>query len=344
MERMSHDPTPQLIEAYLSTQVGGSVRVSGLKRFPVGFSWATYALDLQAGQDVVLPASTLILRMGPADALYAPYSSVRQFQLLSALARSRVPTPRVYWQSDDSDILGAPFFFCERVTGRAPLPSVGAPDDPVPVHRESLGAQFVGALADLHRFDWQEAPELASWERGVTPENTARLQVELCEADYVRWATRPQPAVLWALHWLRRNAPRAQRLGIVHGDYRIGNFLFEDGRISAVLDWESAHIGDPHEDLAWAALPQFGGGTGLVCRLMDREAFLTSYERTSGYQVDRAAVRYYTVMSLLKLAQVYQASAHTFERAGASDVRMGAMATQIAQALRQMQKDIEAAE
>jgi aminoglycoside phosphotransferase (APT) family kinase protein len=330
------------IEAYLSTQVSAPVHVRTLKRFPVGFSWATYAVDAQAAPAVPLPAATMILRMGPDDALYAPYSSVRQFQLLSALARSRVPTPHVYWHSDDRSILGAPFFFCECVGGRAALPSAGAPDDPVPSHRDSMASQFVSALADLHDFNWLGAPELSDWERGLTVENTALRQVEVCEQDYARWATRPQPAMLWALHWLRRNAPRARRLSIVHADYRIGNFLFEDGRISAVLDWESAHIGDPHEDLSWAALPQFAGGTGMVCRLMPQAPFLALYQRLSGHAIDSVAFRYYTVMSLLKLALVYLASAHTFERTGASDVRMGAMATQAAQTLRQMQKDIEA--
>ncbi|WP_213956836.1 phosphotransferase family protein [Variovorax sp. dw_954] len=339
---MKDDALCKRIEAYLSAQVRAPVRASGLKRFPVGFSWATYAVEVEADPVAALPAASMILRMGPDDALYSPYSAVPQHQLLTALARSSVPTPRVYWHSDDRRILGAPFFFCERVGGRAPLPSVGAPDDPVPGHRETMAAQFVGALADLHGFGWQSAPELGEWGRGLTPENTALRQVEVCEQDYERWATRPQPAMLWAMHWLRRTAPRAQRLAIVHADYRIGNFLFDGGRITAVLDWESAHLGDPHEDLAWATLPQFGGGTGLVCRLMDLKSFLALYERLSGHCVDLAALRYYTVMSLLKLAQVYLASAHTFERPGASDVRMGAMATQAAQTLRQMQKNIEA--
>ena len=330
------------VEAYLTQRAGGPVHVSALKRFPVGFSWATFGVDVEAGPGAQVPAATMILRMGPDDALYAPYSARPQFQLLSALERSPVPTPRVYWHSDDHAILGAPFFFCERVEGRAPLPSVGAPDDPVPQFRESIARQFVGALADLHRFDWRSAPELADWSTGITAENTALKQVEVCEHDYRRWATRPQPAMLWALHWLRRNAPRAQSLGIVHADYRIGNFLFQSGSITSILDWESAHIGDPHEDLGWAVLPQFGGGTGLVCRLLEQDDFLRLYERLSGRTVDRAVMRYYTVMSLLKLALVYLASAHTFERAGASDVRMGAMATQAAQTLRQMQRDIEA--
>lgn len=332
----------QRVEAFLGSETGAPVRVRSLKRFPVGFSWATYGVEVETSSAGCLPAPALVLRMGPDDALYAPYSAEPQFQLLRALETSEVPTPRVFWRSDERALLGAPFFFCERMPGRAPLPSVGAPDDPVPLQRELIASQFVAALARLHTFEWRGASGLASWSAGVTEHNAALVQVEACERDYRRWATRSQPAVTWALHWLKRNAPRARRLSIVHGDYRIGNFLLEQGRITAVLDWESAHIGDPHEDLSWAALPQFGGGTGLVCRLLKHEEFLRSYEQRTGWAVEPATLRYYTVMGLLKLALVYLASAHTFERAGASDVRMGAMATQAAQTLRQMQKDIEA--
>ncbi|MBT2301893.1 phosphotransferase family protein [Variovorax paradoxus] len=330
------------LERYLSHTAEGPVRVTRLKRFPVGFSWATFGVEAQAEAPAKMPADRFILRMGPDDGLYAPYSARPQFELLSALQRSPIPTPAVYACSDERTILGAPFFLCEHVQGRAPLPSVGAPDDPVLTERESIANQFVDALAELHRFDWRAAPELGNWGVGVDTASAARVQVETCERDYARWITKPQPAVVWALHWLRRNAPTARRLAIVHGDYRIGNFLYEQGRITAILDWESAHIGDPHEDLAYAALPQFGGGTGRVCRLLALEEFLAMYEQRSGQAVDRDAVRYYTVMSLLKLALVYLASAHTFERAGASDIRMGAMATQAAQTLRQMQKSIEA--
>lgn len=340
----SDDELRVRLEQYYSRTAGGPVRVTGFQRFPVGFSWATFGVDLEAQPPAQVPAGSLILRIGPDDGLYAPYTARPQFQLLHALQRSPVPTPAVYACSDDRAVLGAPFFLCERVQGRAPLPSVGAPDDPVLTDRDSLARQFVGALADLHRFDWRSAPELADWGQDVDTGNAALAQVELCEQDYSRWITKPQPAVVWALHWLRRNTPRAARLGLVHGDYRIGNFLYEQGRITAILDWESAHIGDPHEDLAYAALPQFGGGTGRVCRLLALEDFLAMYEQCSGQAVDREAVRYYTVMSLLKLALVYLASAHTFERAGASDIRMGAMATQAAQTLRQMQKTIEAIE
>lgn len=330
------------VAGYLSRQLGGAVRVDTLRRFPVGFSWATFGVDLDAQPGVALPARTMILRMGEDDGLYAPYSATRQFQVLAALARSPMPTPGVYLHSDDRTILGAPFFFCERSVGRAPLPSPGAPDDPVPAHRASLGAQFVSALAQLHQFGWRAAPELADWEPGLTLDNTALRQVDALLDDYRRWAMQPEPTVLWAANWLRRHAPKAERLGIVHGDYRIGNFLVQDGRITAMLDWESAHIGDPHEDLGWASLAQFNGGSGLVSRLLQQDEFFGQYEERTGWKVDVNVVRYYAVMSMLKLALVNIAAAQRFQLSGTADIRMAALATQSTSTLRQVQKMIEA--
>src|SRR4029078_9075954 len=67
----------------------------------------------------------------------------------------------------------------------------------------------------------------------------------------------PQPIARAAIRWMRRNPPPpAQRISIVHGDYRTGNFLHDgQGRILAILDWEMAHLGDPLEDLGWALDP-----------------------------------------------------------------------------------------
>ena len=68
----------------------------------------------------------------------------------------------------------------------------------------------------------------------------------------------------------------------MHGDYRLGNFLERNGRITAILDWELVHLGDPVEDLGWAFLPQYRGGTPLVCGLASEEDFLARYEARAG--------------------------------------------------------------
>ena len=58
----------------------------------------------------------------------------------------------------------------------------------------------------------------------------------------------------WAAIWLSEHAPGALSSGIVHGDFRIGNFLVDEGHITAILDWELVRLGDPVEDLGWICM------------------------------------------------------------------------------------------
>jgi len=131
-------------------------------------------------------------------------------------------------------------------------------------------------------------------------------------------------------------------VAIVHGDYRTGNFLEEGGRITAILDWELVHLGDPHEDLGWASLPMYMGGSKLISRLAEPEWFYARYAEKTGFEVSMASVRYYQVFSLLKLAATHMAAARCFEEGRFNDMRMPAMGSQIATCLRQMDKLIEA--
>ena len=63
----------------------------------------------------------------------------------------------------------------------------------------------------------------------------------------------PQPIIRAAIRWLRANPPPPpERVSVVHGDYRVGNFLYTKEGIHGIVDWEMAHLGDPLEDLAWS--------------------------------------------------------------------------------------------
>jgi aminoglycoside phosphotransferase (APT) family kinase protein len=264
-----------------------------------------------------------------------------EFRSLSALQASGVPVPRAFAASDDSSILGAPFFLCERVDGDTPLPWGGQGNEGMTgARRESLARDFIGALAALHRFDWR-ASDLADWGEGLTESNAAAAQIEEWHERFRRWALRPHPMAHRAFAWLRENQPRAPRVAIVHGDYRLGNFLERDDRITAILDWELVHLGDPVEDLGWAFLPQYRGGTGLVCGLAGEEEFLARYEALAGFSVDRRALRFYIVFSLLKLGLTHMAAARCFEDGRFDDMRMPAMATQMAPVFRQIEKTLE---
>lgn len=323
----------QRLSGYLSQAVGAPVSVDGLTKFPAGFSWITYGVRLHD-----FPAAReAILRIGPPFGLFAPYSAMPEFESLSALATSRVPAPRVYLASDDPATLGAPFFLSQMVEGETPLPWGTQGQQLEGERRASLAADFIDALASLHVFDWRATP-LAKWGEGVTLDNAAHLQIDAWEARFRRWALRPHPMAHRTLSWLRDRAPNAQRLSLVHGDYRLGNFLERNGRITAILDWELVHLGDPIEDLGWAFLPQYRSGTSLVCGLAEESEFLARYEAQSGLTAPRGTLKFYIVFSLLKLAFTHMAAARCFEDGLFNDMRMPAMATQIAPVFRQISK------
>src|SRR5690606_33793593 len=109
-----------------------------------------------------------------------------------------------------------------------------------------------------------------------------------------------RPVATLARCWLRENLPACNELVLTHGDYRTGNYLFDEqrGTITAVLDWELCRIGDFHEDLAWILNRLFStqqNGTVRASDLYEREAFIEAYERASGRTVNRSTLHFYEV-------------------------------------------------
>lgn len=330
------DAVRQRLQDYLAEQIAGPISISGLRQYPSGFSWITWGFTLDAeGQQ-----RPLILRIGPGNGLYAPYSAEPEFAALDAVQGSAVPAPRPLYRSDDPATFGDPFLIVEKAEGSTPIPW-GADDGLSDTKRAALGVQFANALGALHAIDWR-GTLLAESGEALTRENAALRQVELWAANHRRWALRPHPMLHKLFAWLRANAPVAPRLSIVHGDYRLGNFLEVEGSITAVLDWELVHLGDPHEDLAWTCLPQYRGGTPLMSKLVSREDLYARHAAHTGEAVSESSMRYYTLFSLAKLAVTHIAAAYAFERGGFRDLRMPAMGTQIAPTLRQIEKALAA--
>lgn len=324
---------------YLTEQTGSPVSISNLKRYPVGFSWITYGFCARIDG----ATHNLILRLGPKNGLYAPYSARPQHDVLVALDGTAVPVPKAHWMSDDPAILGEPFFIASKSPGDAPIPWVTSKTAAfADSYRIPLGHQFVDALAAIHTHDWREGP-LQEWGTDLTREQVASVEVERWARLHERWRLRPFPMIHWALNWLKSNLPVAPALSIVHGDYRLGNFLEQDRQITAILDWELVHLGDPHEDIAWACLPQYEGGSGLVCRLLERDEFFRRYEKKSGIAIEAKSLRFYTILSLLKLALTHMAAVRCFEDGRVDDIRLPAMGTQIIPVLRQIEKILSAA-
>jgi len=130
------------------------------------------------------------------------------------------------------------------------------------------------------------------------------------------------PMIRLAAAWLRRHLPVLERPCIVHADFRVGNFLFneKDNRISAWLDWELGRIGDPHQDLAYTTSAAFGGrdtdGSFLVNGLMSEEEFFSAYERASGRRIDRKTLHWYKVYNAFFICVLTLSTGYRIARNG----------------------------
>jgi len=120
-------------------------------------------------------------------------------------------------------------------------------------------------------------------------------------------ALEPTPGILdAALDWLERHAPTQRQTCLVHRDFRSGNFLVEGGRLVAVLDWEFAGWGDPHEDIGWlcAACWRAGADQLEAGGLATRDTFYRAYQAAGGAPIDGAAVAYWEVFAHLRWAVI----------------------------------------
>jgi aminoglycoside phosphotransferase (APT) family kinase protein len=98
------------------------------------------------------------------------------------------------------------------------------------------------------------------------------------------------PLTSYAVQWLRRHAPQqVARISLVQGDTGPVNFMFEGDRVTAVVDWEWGHWGDPMEDLGNICVREFWNPSGGLKGLFQR------YEEASGIPYNRFAAQYYRI-------------------------------------------------
>ena len=115
------------------------------------------------------------------------------------------------------------------------------------------------------------------------------------------------PAVEAGLRWLRLHPPPTPaRAALVHGDFRLGNFIVDPEGLAAVIDWELCHAGDPAEDIGWLCIRswRFGNDALPVAGLGELGAFLDAYEEAGGTRPDPERLRWWEAMGNVKWAVI----------------------------------------
>jgi len=298
-----------ILERLFAVQGLRNVDISDIERMAGGASKEQFAFTLK--HDGASQGERLVLRMDPPEGITQTCRG-REAQLHIAM-RGVVPVAPVRCVDADGDILGQPAVILEFVRG-VTEPSDGAArgvsgiGSRFDAWAEKLAPQFVDSFVKIHGFDWREA-DLSYFAAPAQNSQQAVLwQINWWSRLWWNAVVQPVPMVTLAERWLRENAPICEKPVIVHGDLRIGNFMFEEpsGQFTAVLDWELAHIGDFHEDIAWVTQKLFGAwaddGTFLVCGLLPREQFLRDYEKYSGNRIDPVKLHYYEMLNAYKCA------------------------------------------
>jgi aminoglycoside phosphotransferase (APT) family kinase protein len=183
--------------------------------------------------------------------------------------------------------------------------------DPFGPHRETVGRQFFTVMGQIAAADPRDVG-LSDLEGESDIHDVAMHEVARWEKVVDEDEREPQPIVRAAIRWLKRNPPPpAQKISVVHGDYRTGNFLYDDkGTIRAILDWEMAHLGDPLEDLGWAIDPLWSGGnTEMPGGMLPRAEALRLWEKTSGLKADPKALFWWEIFASLKGAAIWVSAA-----------------------------------
>lgn len=302
------------IRSYLQAQMPEAdvKSVHSISRIHGGASRETYRFRMSFVEGGVEKERGLILRRDPEGSLIDTERAL-EYKAYSAFSGSVVPVPAPLFLEEDEKWLDRPFFIMEEIEGCQAGSPFGV--SPYLAHAERTGEQFWRILGEI------AARDVSDTGLEEVVDIPALDQCHIREVDY--WENvinedelEPHPLIRAAIRWLRRTPPPpAQKLSVVHGDYRTGNFLYDEaGDIKAILDWEMTHVGDPFEDLGWAMNELWAYENAQVPGgMIHRDKAIKIWEEASGLEYDHKAYKWWEIFNCVKGLGIWISSAQEYQ-------------------------------
>jgi aminoglycoside phosphotransferase (APT) family kinase protein len=298
---------PERLTTYAAAQLPGDGPLT-VERLAAGHSNLTFVVRRGDRE--------WILRRPPQGPLLpTAHDVIREYRVLDLLARSGcgVRVPAVTLACEDADVLGAPFYLMERVPGE--VIRTALPEWATEPARRAIGFELVDALAELHA-----APVEPFVEAGIgRPGGYLERQLKRWRGQREGAKTRELPDYDALSAWLEEHLPKQAGTSLVHGDYKLDNVAMsaEGPRLTAILDWEMATVGDPLADLGYLmsfwlepgerdAFSEVAGNVTTQPGFPTRDEMVERYAARSGRDVTDLTA--YVVLAIWKLAILLEAS------------------------------------
>jgi aminoglycoside phosphotransferase (APT) family kinase protein len=287
------------------------ITIEHFDAIPGGFSRETFRFDahVRRGRDVdIMP---MILRKDPpaASALLITSRQVEHDLIEAVRAHTEVPVSRSYGYVLDPAVFGEAAMVIERMHGSGQTSALfndgedaHQTDDVIRHLCEVMAALHMAPVDDLNVGGSLTDPRgvgirTSSWHEYM--DTTFQYYLD----SYFKVAFDPSMAVYAdAVLYLRRAKPRPLRLSVVHGDFNPANFLYQDGKVTALIDWENSRVGDPREDLGWMVTMDLLSNTSVMAHPRDEGGFLAYYNKLTGFDVTQAELDYFSLFGTMNIA------------------------------------------
>ncbi|WP_114951592.1 phosphotransferase family protein [Sphingosinicella terrae] len=298
---------PQAFTAYLRGRFPDDPEIAAGRIVPVpgGRSKGTILIDIASAKG----AREIVVRKD-FEASVTGTSVTYEYPVVRAAFDAGLPVPEPLWLETDTGPVGGSFIAFARVPGRAMGTLFESDASPAFVRA------FAAALGRLHALDIEAAglADTLTWGREAHP---VRAMLDSFYDRYRRNVV-PTPLMDSAFAWLRGQLDAiGDERALVHGDAGLHNTLGEGDRLTALLDWEFAHAGDPAEDLTYCKY--------LVERILPWTEFMEAYVAAGGRPIPDARMNFFTVWRTLHLSILTGGARKLFESGGDQDLRIASI-------------------
>ena len=284
---------------YLRTACAAQgVQVRNVSLLSGGAIQQNWGLDVEVSGGAYAGTHAWVLRTDAPATVASSLPREHEYEILRFAHAQGLGAPRALFLCQDAGVIGRPFFVMEK------LPGVAAGHQVVrltldPSERKALARELAQAAARIHAIPPPIA-ELPFLRRYATREVIAACR------KHMDALAEPHPVLEYGLRWCELHAPGSEETTFVHRDFRTGNYLLHEGKLSGVLDWEFAGIGNPLEDIGWicAKCWCFRHEHHIVGGVADLNDFIPAYQAASGRAVPPDALRYWQVMAHIRWAVI----------------------------------------